>query len=100
MHPLPLLCGGYREPLVLLCVSRDPEGIYAVGTQFTVEVGVSCALCLQVCLCVEINCAGGFLRFEWFCLVTVLYKQEKTARPHNLSLLFLMSYPNHLSRIT
>ena len=57
MHPRPLLCGGYSGPVVLLCVSRDPTGVYAVGAQLKVEDGASCALRLKVQLCVGSSCS-------------------------------------------
>ena len=42
---------GRERPLVLLCVSRDGQGVYAVGPQLAAQAGVSCALRLQLQLC-------------------------------------------------
>ena len=70
VHPRPLLCGGCCRPLVLLCISRGSLGLDAVGTQLAAQAGVSCALRLQLQLCLGLICVLVAFRFACFCFVT------------------------------
>ena len=50
--PLPIVVSterlGRERPLVLLCVSRDGQGVYAVGAQRAAQAGVAVAVRLPV----------------------------------------------------